>query len=98
MPQLASRQRRVESVAPALALLAREERAKMVAAQMGVSAATILNWMDWAWKRRAQIEPYLRQNYPSVTPDEWDRLWERIARRQARRQRRFDFASLLARE
>ena len=92
------RQRKVESIAPALALLAREAHAKHVADTVGVSAATILNWMDWAWKHRRQTETYLREHYPDLTQEQMDGLWTRIARRRAKRERRLDFDSLLSRE
>jgi hypothetical protein len=92
------RQRNVTSIAPALALLARQMQAKRVAELMGVSAATILNWMDWSWKYRDRIEPYLFEHYPDLTQEQWDGLWTRIARRRAKRERRIDFASLLAKE
>jgi hypothetical protein len=90
------RQRNVESIAPALVLLAQQQQAKEVARQMGVSSATILNWMDWAWRRRDQVEPYLLEHYPQLTREQWDGLWTRIARRRAKRERRVDFTSLLS--
>lgn len=92
------RQRNIESIAPALALLAQGTQAKRVAQLMDVSAATVLNWMDWAWKYRDRIEPYLSEHYPHLTPEQWDYLWMRIARRRDKRERRIDFAGLLARD
>jgi hypothetical protein len=65
---------------------------------MGVSAATVLNWMDWAWKHRDQIESYLHGHYPDLTQQQWDGLWTRIARRRARRERRLDLGGVLAKE
>jgi hypothetical protein len=92
------RRRDVTSIAPALVLLAQKAQAKRVAELMGVSAATILNWMDWSWKHRDRIQPYLYEHYPDLTQEQWDELWARIARRRAKRERRTDFESLLAKE
>ena len=92
------RQRSVTSIAPALVLLAQQAQAKQVAQQIGVSAATILNWMDWAWKHRDQVESYLIEHYPDLTQAQRDGLWTRIARRRAKRERRADFRSLLSKE
>ncbi len=92
------RQRSAESIAPALVLLAQQMQAKQVAQQMGVSSATVLNWMDWAWRHRDQVEPYLLKHYPQLTQEQWTGLWARIARRRAKRERRIDFASLLSGE
>jgi len=92
------RQRNVESLAPALILLAEGKQAKDVARQMGVSSATILNWMDWAWRHRDQVESHLREHHPQVSQEQRAALWARIARRRAKRERRVDFASLLTRE
>jgi hypothetical protein len=92
------RQRNVTLVAPALVLLAQQLHAKQVAQTMGVSAATILNWMDWSWRRRDQIDAYLMEHYPDLTPAQREALWTRIARRQAKRERRVDFEGLLSRE
>jgi len=91
------RQRSAEAIAPALALLAQQVQATRVADALGVSAATVLNWMDWAWKHRDQIDAYLHGQYPELTQQEWDSLWRRIARRRARRERRLDLSSVLAR-
>jgi hypothetical protein len=91
------RQRSAEAIAPALALLAQQMEARRVAGTMGVSTATVLNWMDWAWKNRVQVEPYLHGRYPDLTQQQWDGLWLRIARRRARRERRLDLVSVLAR-
>lgn len=91
-------QRNVESIAPALALLAQQVQAKQVADSMGISAATVLNWMDWAWRHRCQIESYLFEHYPDLTQEQWAGLWTRIARRRAKRERRLDFQTLLAKE
>jgi hypothetical protein len=92
------RRRNVESIAPALVLLAQQEQAKQVAQRMGVSSATALSWMDWAWKHRDEVEPYLAENYPDLTQAQLDDLWTRIARRRARRERRVDFRGILAQE
>jgi len=92
------RQRSAESIAPALVLLAQQQQAKEVARQMGVSSATILNWMDWAWRHRDRVEPYLLEHYPLLTQEQRDGLWARIARRRAKRERRVDFAGLLSAE
>lgn len=90
------RQRNVESIAPALALLAQGAQAKRAAQLMSVSPATILNWMDWAWKYREKVEPYLLEQYPDLTQQQWDHLWTRIDRRRAKRERRTDFEGLWA--
>ncbi len=92
------RQRNVESIAPALALLAQQAQAKQVAQITGVSAATILNWMDWAWNHREQVESYLFEHYPDLTQEQRNGLWTRIARRRAKRERRTDFGGLLTKE
>ncbi len=82
----------VERVAPALALLAKGSYAREAAELAGVSVATVLNWMDWAWKHRDQVNAYLRERYPDLQEDKLQYLWERIERRRARRRRRRDFA------
>jgi hypothetical protein len=85
-------------VAPALVLLAQRVQAKQVAQVVGVSPATILNWMDWAWRRHDEVESYLIEHYPDLTRAQRDDLWTRIARRLARRERRIDFESVLSLE
>lgn len=92
------RRRNVECIAPALALLAQGQHATQVASATGVSAATILNWMDWAWGRRQELDAYLREHYPELTEEQLAGLWKRIARRRTKRERRLDFRSLLTRE
>jgi hypothetical protein len=82
----------VERVAPALAVLARGSYAREAAELAGVSVATVLNWMDWAWKHRDEVDAYLRESHPDLGEDRIKHLWERIERRRARRQRRRDFA------
>ncbi|MBC7233639.1 MAG: hypothetical protein H5T68_10425 [Chloroflexi bacterium] len=90
------RPRTVESVAPALVLLAQGHYASQVAKAVGVSAATVLNWMDWAWKHRQELDVYLREHYPDLSEGQIASLWQRIARRRFKRQRRLDFQSLLS--
>jgi hypothetical protein len=92
------RQRNLESIAPALVLLAQQVQAKQVAERMGVSSATVFGWMDWAWKQRDEVEPYLIEHYPDLTEAQRDGLWTRIARRRARRERRTDFEGILSKE
>jgi hypothetical protein len=98
--QVASRkrQRSVTSIAPALVLLAQQVQAKQAAQHVGVSAATILNWMDWAFRHHDQVESYLIEHYPDLTQAQRDVLWTRIARRRAKRERRVDFEGLLSKE
>ncbi len=98
--QVASRkrQRSVTSIAPALVLLAQQVQAKQAAQHVGVSAATILNWMDWAFRHHDQVESYLIEHYPDLTQAQRDVLWTRIARRRAKRERRVDFAGRLSKE
>ncbi|MGC8787855.1 MAG: hypothetical protein ACP5Q1_10560 [Anaerolineae bacterium] len=90
------RRRSVELVAPALALLAQGQYAERVAQAVGVSTATVLNWMDWAWKHRQELDIYLRKHYPDLSEEEIAALWLRIERRRIKRQRRLDFRSLLS--
>jgi hypothetical protein len=87
------RGRNVECIAPALVLLAEGAPAIEAAEQIGVSAATILNWMDWAWKHRRETENYLVENCSHLTGDQMAALWARIARRRAKRERRSDFGT-----
>nr|MBC7245180.1 helix-turn-helix domain-containing protein [Chloroflexota bacterium] len=89
------RKRSVASIAPALALLAQGQHATQVASTVGVSTTTILNWMDWAWKHRQELDAYLDKHYPDLTKEQVAGLWERIARRRIKRERRLDFESLL---
>ena len=98
--QVASRRRRrsVTSIGPALALLAQQVQAKQAAQLTGVSAATILNWMDWAWKHHDQVDAYLIEHYPDLTQAQRDGLWARIARRRAKRERRIDFESFRSKD
>jgi transposase len=81
----------VERVAPALIPLAQGAYAREAAEPAGVSIATVLNWMDWAWRHRDQVEVYLREHYPDLSAEELAYLWKRIERRRAKRQRRRDF-------
>lgn len=90
------RRRSVESIAPALALLAQGQYANQVAKTMSTSTATILNWMDWAWKHRQELDRYLREHYPDLSEEQIAHLWERIMRRRVKRQRRLDFRKLLS--
>ncbi|KPL22971.1 MAG: hypothetical protein AMJ93_05805 [Anaerolineae bacterium SM23_84] len=82
----------IERVAPALVVLAQGSYAREAADLAGVSVATVLNWMDWAWKHRDEVDAYLRESHPDLREDRLKHLWERIERRRARRQRRRDFA------
>lgn len=81
----------VERVAPAMALLAQGAYAKEAAKPAGVSVATILNWMDWAWRKREAVDAYLREHYPDLSEEQLAHLWNRIERRRAKRKRRRDF-------
>jgi len=90
------RPRKVETIAPALALLAQGVYAKQVAESVGVSTATILTWMDWGWKHRHETEAYLRKHYPDLSEEDLAGLWARVARRRAKRERRLDFTDVLA--
>ncbi len=90
------RRRSVESVAPALALLAQGQYASQVANALSTSTATILNWMDWSWKHRQELDRYLREHYPDLSEEQIAYLWERIMRRRAKRQRRLDFRRLIS--
>lgn len=91
-PTKRSRRLTAERVAPALARLAQGAYAREAAELAGVSIATVLNWMDWAWKHREDVDAFLRQNHPEVSEMELTRLWQRIERRRNRRQRRADFS------
>lgn len=90
------RHRTVESIAPAMALLAQGQYTNQVAEAVGVSTVTVLNWMDWAWKHRQELDSYLREHYPNLSEGEIASLWLRIERRRMRRQRRLDFRRLLS--
>ncbi|MEM4724910.1 MAG: hypothetical protein QXP01_07855 [Candidatus Hadarchaeum sp.] len=90
------RRRSVESIAPALVLLAQGQYASQVADALNTSTATILNWMDWAWKHRQELDRYLRERYPDLSEEQIAHLWGRIMRRRAKRQRRLDFRRLLS--
>ena len=81
-----------ERTAPALALLARGAYAREAAELAGVSVATVLNWMDWAWKNRRRVDAYLREHHPDLLDEQLAHLWERIERRRIRRERRSDFS------
>ena len=91
-----SRQRTVERLAPALALLANGLFARQVAETMGVSTATILTWMDWGWRHRPEVEAHLEEHYPHLTAADLRRLWQRVQRRHDRRQRRLDLTAVLS--
>jgi transposase len=78
-------------IAPALVVLARGAYAREAAEPAGVSIATVLNWMDWAWKHRDEVDAYLREHYPDLSQAQVIHLWKRIERRQAKRRRRRDF-------
>ena len=91
-PTKQGRRLTVERVAPALARLAQGAYAREAAELAGVSIATVLNWMDWAWKHREDVTAFLRQNHPEVSETELTGLWQRIERRRNRRQRRADFS------
>lgn len=95
---LRSQLRKLERIAPALAGLARGAYTAEVAQGSGVSTVTILNWMDWSWRHRAETEQYLRDQYPDLTPEQLASLWARIERRRAKRQRRLDVTSILTRK
>lgn len=90
------RRRSVESVASALALLAQGQYASQVAKAVGTSTTTILNWMDWAWKHRQELDAYLREHYPDLNEEQIAHLWERIKRRRVKRQLRLDFQRLFS--
>ncbi len=82
----------VERVAPALALLAQGAYAREAAELAGVSTATVLNWMDWAWKHREDVDAFLQKNHPELDKMRLTQLWHRIKRRRTRRERRADFS------
>jgi transposase len=82
----------VERTAPALALLARGAYAREAAELAEVSVATVLNWMDWAWRNRSKVEAYLREHYPDLGDEELVQLWKRVERRRIRREKRTDFS------
>jgi transposase len=79
-------------IAPALVVLARGAYAREAAEPAGVSIATVLNWMDWAWKHRDEVDAYLREHYPDLSQEQLAHLWTRIERRRVKRRRRRDFA------
>jgi transposase len=81
----------VERVAPALVPLAQGAYAREAAEPAGVSIATVLNWMDWAWRHRDQVDAYLREHCPDLSDEQMAYLWKRIERRRTKRQRRRDF-------
>jgi hypothetical protein len=91
-PERRNRRLTAERTAPALALLARGSYAREAAELAGVSVATVLNWMDWAWRNRNEVETYLREQYPELGDQELTHLWKRIERRRIRRERRSDFS------
>jgi len=91
------RLRKVERIAPALVALAGGAYTAEVAQASGVSTVTVLNWMDWSWKHRAETELYLREHYPELTQEQIESLWTRIQRRRAKRQRRLDLTGMLNR-
>lgn len=64
---------------------------------MGVSTVTILNWMDWSWRHRAETQNYLTQHYPELNEADLATLWGRIERRRAKRQRRLNLTDVLSR-
>jgi len=88
---------KLERIAPALVALARGAYTAEVAQSSGVSTVTVLNWMDWSWKHRAETEQYLRDHYADLTSEQLASLWARIERRRAKRQRRLDVTSILTR-
>ncbi len=91
-PSKRGRRLTVERVGPALALLAQGAYAREAAELAGVSTATVLNWMDWAWRHREDVDAFLRQNHPELSKAELTQLWQRIERRRNRRERRADFS------
>jgi transposase len=91
-PMRRGRRLTVERVGPALARLAEGAYAREAAEPAGVSIATVLNWMDWAWKHREDVDAFLRQNHPELNERQLTRLWQRIERRRNKRQRRADFS------
>jgi transposase len=91
-PKKKKRRLSAERIAPALARLAQGAYAREAAEVGGVSVATILNWMDWAWRNRPEVDGYLRQHHPDLTEQQLAHLWERIERRRVRRERRADFS------
>jgi hypothetical protein len=90
------RLQKVERIAGALVSLARGDYTAEVARAAGVSTVTILNWMDWSWKHRAETEEYLLRHYPDLTREELASLWTRIEHRRAKRQRRLDLTGVLS--
>lgn len=91
-PKKKGRRLTIERTAPALALLAQGAYAREAAELAGVSVATVLHWMDWAWKHRNKVDAHLRQRHLHLSEEELCSLWERIERRRARRERRADFS------
>ncbi len=88
----------MERIAPALVLLAQGAYVTEVARSASVSTTTILNWMDWGWKHRAETETYLREHNPELSDEELAALWARIERRRAKRRRRLDLTDVLSGE
>lgn len=86
----------MERIAASLVALARGAYTAEVARAAGVSTVTVLNWMDWSWKHRAETEEYLRQHFPDLRDEELQGLWNRIRRRRAKRQRRLDLTGVLS--
>ena len=93
-----SQLRKLERIAPALVALARGAYTAEAAQGSAVSTVTVLNWMDWSWKHRAEAEQYLRERYTDLTPEQLASLWTRIERRRAKRQRRLDVTGMLTRK
>jgi transposase len=90
-PKAERRALTVERVAPALVPLAQGAYAREAAEPAGISIATVLNWMDWAWRHRDQVDAYLREHHPDLSAEELAHLWKRIELRRTKRQRRRDF-------
>ena len=82
----------VERIAPALAVMVRGGYAREAAEVAQVSVATILNWIDWAWKHRDEVDAHLRGRYPDLSQEQLASLWERIQRRRVMRERRANFS------
>ena len=75
-----------------MAMLAQRNFANQVAEACGVSAATMLNWMDWAWRHRDEVDSHMKKHHPELTADQTKGLWYRISRRRAKRERRLDLS------
>ena len=90
-----ARLQKLERIAPALVMLAGGAYAADVARSAGVSTVTILNWMDWSWKHRREMESFLHQHHPELNEADLAALWKRVERRREKRRRRMDVAEVL---